>query len=356
MNRIIKTSGIGNFWQFSLFIVFGVLSCLPIIAASQSEHRQQVNQTEKQVGQAKPAPKSTASGPKSPVAKPPQDPGETIRINSNLVAVPVSVTDAAGQPIRSLTADDFQVEEGGQSQQVFALGEPGKTPVELALLFDVSGSVNERFQFEQQAASRFLKEVLKPNDAASIFSIGFHPNLIQPRIMNVDKTVAAALSIQPTKDATAFFDSVVEAAQYLGKTAEPGTRRAVVVISDGEDTVSEKYGRNDALRELQRTDCLFYSINPSGRSIRLNNISLIGQEGMAALASATGGVAFLPDSFEDLDKMFRQITAELQAQYLLGYYSPDERADGGFRRISVRVQKRPDLRVRARQGYYAPKA
>ena len=94
---------------------------------------------------------------------------------------------------------------------------------------------------------------------------------------------------------------------------------------------------------------------PSGSSIRLNKISLKAQEGLATLASATGGAAFLPDNAEDLDKVFRQITAELQAQYLLGYYSPDERADGGFRRITVRVPKRPDLRIRARQCYYAPK-
>jgi Ca-activated chloride channel family protein len=128
------------------------------------------------------------------------------------------------------------------------------------------------------------------------------------------------------------------------------------VISDGEDTLCEKFGRGDALRELQRADCLFYSINPSGSSIRLNVISAKAQDGMAMLASATGGAAFLPNSDEDLDKVFRQIAAELQAQYLLGYYSPDERTDGAFRRITVRVPKRPDLRVRARQGYYAPKA
>src|SRR5262249_36127174 len=114
----------------------------------------------------------------------------------------------------------------GKSQQLVTLGEPGKTPVELALLFDVSVSVHARFQFEQEAASRFLKEVLKPKDAVSIFTIGFHPKLIQSRIASVDKAVAAALGIRPTKDATAFFDSVVEAAQYLGKTAEPGARRA----------------------------------------------------------------------------------------------------------------------------------
>jgi Ca-activated chloride channel family protein len=174
--------------------------------------------------------------------------------------------------------------------------------------------------------------------------------------VGVEKAVVAALAVNPTKEATAFFDTVVEAARYLGKTAEPGSRRAVVVISDGEDTLSENYVLGDALRELQRADCLFYSINPSGPSIRLNKINMKGQDGMVRLASATGGAAFLPDSLEDLDRVFRQITAELQAQYLLGYYSTDERTDGAFRRITVRVLKRPDLRVRARQGYYAPKA
>jgi VWFA-related protein len=179
---------------------------------------------------------------------------------------------------------------------------------------------------------------------------------MKARDKNADRVISGVMSISPTKEPTAFFDSVVEAAHYLDNTAETGTRRVVVVISDGEDTLSERYKRIDALRELQRTDCLFYSINPSGPSIRLNVIRAAGQQGMASLAAATGGSAFVPDKIEDLDAVFRQIANELQAQYLLGYYSTDERMDGGFRRISVRIAKRADLRVRARQGYYAPKA
>jgi len=353
---------LGNLRRISLFVVLGALVCLlSLSVVSQSERSQPINQTQKQAeSQAKPAPKPTPTPTTAqPVTKAEksqaEEQGGTIKINSNLVAVPVSVTDASGQPVRNLVAEDFLLEEEGKSQQVVTLGEPGKTPVELALLFDVSGSVYERFQFQQQAASRFLREVLKPNDAVSIFTIGFRPKLVQSRVVGADKAVAAALAVSPTKEATAFFDTVVEAAQYLAKTAEPGARRAIVVISDGEDTLSENYRLSDALKELQRADCLFYSINPSGPSIRLNKISMKGQEGMASLASATGGAPFLPEKPEDLDKVFRQITAELQAQYLLGYYSTDEQADGGFRRITVRVLKRPDLRLRARQGYYAPK-
>jgi VWFA-related protein len=355
--------GIENLRRLLLIVLFGVLSRhLAVSAVGQSEHARLVTQTRQPAeGQTRPAPKPTPTpaivrSPNKNEPSPAQEQSETIKINSSLVSVPVSVTDPSGEPVRNLAADDFQIEEEGKAQQVVALGEPGKTPVELALLFDVSGSVFERFQFQQQAASRFLKEVLKPNDAASIFTIGLRPKLVYPRVVGVDKAVAAALAINPTKEATAFFDTVVEAAKYLGSTSESGARRAIVVISDGEDTLSEHFGRGDALRELQRADCLFYSINPSGPSIRLNVISTKAQDGMVMLASATGGAAFLPDGDRDLEKVFRQIAAELQSQYLLGYYSPDERTDGGFRRITVRVPKRPELRVRARQGYYAPKA
>src|SRR5215831_2509433 len=362
MRVTMSVKGVDNLRQVMLIVLFGALTCYLTIrgvsAIGQSERAQPAPQTQRpSETQTKPAPTPPAAQPPKKAEPPPaQEQDVSIKINSNLVAVPVSVTDASGEPVSNLAADDFRVEEEGKEQQVVALGEPGKTPVELTLLFDVSGSVYERFQFQQQAASRFLKEVLKPNDAASIFTIGLRPKLVHTRAVGGDAAVAAAMAVSPTKEATAFFDTVVEAAQYVGKTAETGSRRVVVVISDGEDTISDKYKLPDASKELQRADCLFYSINPSGPSIRLNVISIKAQNGMISLASSTGGAAFLPDGDAALDKVFRQIAAELQAQYLLGYYAPDERADGAFRRITVRVPKRPDLRVRARQGYYAPKS
>jgi len=327
-----------------------MMSSLPFAVAGYTQRTGQISQSQDPAN-----PKTTPSTTKSP-QKPAETQEETFRINSNLVAVPVSVTDGSGQPVSNLTVNDFLLDEEGKAQQLVSLGQPGKTPIEIALLFDVSGSVNKRFEFEQQAASRFLKQVLKSGDASSVFSIGFTPKLVQSREMNADKVISSVMSMAPTRDATAFFDSVVEAARYLSNTAAPGTRRVLIVISDGEDNQSENFRLTEALRELQRTDCVFYSINPSGPSIRLNKISMKGQEGMTSLALVTGGAAFLPDKLEDLDAVFRQITAELQAQYLLGYYSSDERTDGGYRRINVRVAKRSDLRVRARKGYYAPKA
>jgi Ca-activated chloride channel homolog len=305
----------------------------------------------------KPTPQPSSPVPVVPEKKAePEEAGEVLRIESKLVAVPVSVTDLKGEPIRNLKPEDFRLEEEGKQQQLVALGDPGKTPLELSLLFDISGSVYERFKFQQDAAARFLKQVIKPKDAVSIFSIGLYSKMTTARTPEVDSALAGLMSLTPTKEGTAFFDTVGDAAKYISKTAEPGTRHVIVVISDGEDNNSDRFHLREVAQELQRGDCLFYSINPSGPSIWLNKVSLKGHQGMTTLAQQTGGAVFLPEKFEDLDAVFRQIAAELQAQYLLGYYSTDEKTDGGFRKIAVNVPNRPDLRVRARQGYYAPKA
>lgn len=279
----------------------------------------------------------------------------TLRIDSRLVAVPVSVTDANGNPVRNLKAEDFVLEEDGKPQPVQSLGEPGKTPIELALLFDVSKSVRSRFDFEREAAGRFLQEALKRGDAVTIFAIGRTPQIAFARTDNAERAIAGIKTIEPTEESTAFFDTVVKASRHLQDTSNPETRRVVVALSDGEDTSSQRFVLNDALREVQRAEAVFYAINPSGPSIFLNKISVRGNQGMQKMAEESGGMAFLTDKVEDLQKVFSQITAELQAQYLLGYYSPNETRDGKFRRISVRVPKQGELRIRAKSGYFAPK-
>jgi Ca-activated chloride channel family protein len=354
---------IRNFRRLKSLAVFSIASglilalILAMTAAGQSTSERRTDGAPQQQRPEQPKqeqPKQDAQKP--PEKKPAPDPEpEIIRINTNLVAVPVSVTDAQGNPVRNLTVEDFQIEEEGVKQAVQSLGEPGKTPIELALLFDVSRSIRNRFDFERETAGRFLKQILKPGDAVSVFSIGATPILSVLRTESAESAVAATAAIQPTEDSTAFFDTVVRASHHLNDSSNPGVRRVMVVISDGEDTNSERFRLGDAKRELQRADALFYAINPSGPSIHLNKISTKGHEGMIALANETGGVAFLPDKIDDLTKVFNQIAAELQAQYLLGYDSSTETNDGKFRRITVQIPKHPELRIRARSGYYAPK-
>ena len=304
--------------------------------------------------QSPPPPPPPPTQTTKPAQNPPEEQDEAIRLTSRLVLVPLSASDVAGRPVLNLTTDDLVVEEQGRPQAISSLGEPGKVPTEIALLFDISASIHGQFAFEQQAAVRFIKQVLKPADAVSVFSIGTTPRIVKTRTGSSDEAVAGVMTLEPVKESTAFFDAVVDAALYLGKNGEAGSRRVLIVISDGEETNSVRHKLPDALRELQKNDCLFYSINPSGQALNLNSVSIRGQNGMESMSAQTGGKAFVPETSRDLEAVFRQIADELQAQYLLGYYSTDERADGGFRPITVRAPKRPELRLRFRQGYYAP--
>jgi Ca-activated chloride channel family protein len=277
-----------------------------------------------------------------------------IRVSSNLVTVPVSVTDASGRPVENLAVSDFRVEEDDRPEQVAQLAEPGRTPLELALLFDISGSVSPRFLFEQSAALHFLERVYQPGDRIAIMAIAQEPLMVQEITGDLQAALSSLRNLSPTRGVTAFYDSVVEAAHLLRKASVPDSRRVEVVISDGEDNNSRLFGLAEALREVQRSDCIFYSINPGGPSINLNRLSMRGQGDMQSLAIGTGGQAFLPEGLSDLEAIFTRISSELRAQYLLEYYSSNTRYDGEFRHIVVTIPGRPELRIRARQGYYAP--
>jgi Ca-activated chloride channel family protein len=275
-----------------------------------------------------------------------------IRVSTNLVTVPVSVTDAAGHAVRDLEIGDFRIAEDGDVEPISKMTEAGQSPLQLALLFDLSGSVNSRFEFQQQAATRFLEKVWKLGDTVSIITFSEEPQIRLRGSKSLPDALQELARLQPTEGATAFFDSVVLSAQVLHQFAAPETRQAEIVLSDGADNRSDGTIA-DALREVQRSDAVFYSINPSGASIRLNAINLKGQNDLASLASATGGTAFVSDKAADLDDIFGRIATELRVQYLLSYYSLNPHFDGKFRQIEVSIPKRPDLRVHARQGYYA---
>ncbi|MEJ7713039.1 MAG: hypothetical protein WKF84_25155 [Pyrinomonadaceae bacterium] len=167
------------------------------------------------------------------------------------------------------------------------------------------GSTRGRFTFQREAASRFLKQVLRVNDRATVFAIDVKPRLEQVRT-GAEQATAKLAMIEPTRQPTAFYDTVAEAARYLQKETPGRHRRVIVAISDGEDTYSQELQTvQAALAEVQRADAVFYSINPSGQALRLNIISRRGQNEMEMLANGTGGGAFIPEVIEDLDEDFR---------------------------------------------------
>lgn len=342
----------------------------------------------------------------TPVPPPIDQSDEVIKVDSRLVVVPVSVTDSKGQPVLGLTTKDFRVREENKNQQIENVSDADKVPLEIALLFDVSASTDAMFKFEQETAAQFLRDVMRPDDRATIITVGEKPVIISAR-ETAEKAAAAISMIQPTKQFTAFYDSVAQAADYLQKNSPTGRRKVIVVISDGEDTNSiriaqaiqngytklgEKINsidlkmlreytvetRNAAsireqsrvLKTIQNADTVFYSINPAGSSYQLNKISQFGQENMQKFADETGGTAFLP-KFQPIDlkdtmqnsvnsrrnqemltKIFQQLANELQAQYLVQYYSEEDFQNGRYVKLDVGLNTPQNYKVRARQGYF----
>jgi Ca-activated chloride channel family protein len=323
----------------------------------------------------------------TPTPKPPeQEVLDVVRVSSNLVMVPVSVTDAQGNAVQGLTKTDFRLVEEGKQQEISDIGDPEQVPLAIALLFDVSSSVSQKgfFASQQNAAATFLRLVMKPADKAAIFTITDKATMIQP-LASAETSTAKMLTIPAATSAvpTAFYDTVTAAAKYLTDAAPSNHRRVIVVLSDGDDNFSEMIrelsiaearaiqngqstisGTRAGLQErhrravqnvqqvVQKADAIFYSVNPGGPSVRLNQISMRAESGMEAIAETTGGTAFVPESDQDLDRVFRQVAAELRGQYLLQYYANAEAPPNQFRRIQVTVPARGDVRIRARQGYY----
>jgi VWFA-related protein len=276
----------------------------------------------------------------------------TIRVASNLVLTPVWVADSGGNTVRDLKLEDFAIEENGIKVAAARLGEPGEAPLELAMLFDLSGSVFPQFELERQAAARFLKRIMRPHDSVVIISVANEPKVMQARTASLEEALHAVAMVKPTTQATAFYNSVSKAASMLREAERPDARRVIIALSDGEDNRSIGNKQADVLRALQLTNCLFYSINPRGSSYKSNIFSRRAQESMGSLAQQTGGASFVADTIEELATFYDNIADELQGQYLLGYYSPAKSGIGIYRKIVISVRGRVDFQVKARPGYY----
>ncbi len=333
----------------------------------------------------------------------PQDSGEVIKVSSRLVVVPVSVTDSNGQPVLGLNAQSFRISEDGRAQEIDQVTDAENTPLEIALLIDVSGSINPLFDFEIKTAAQFLETVMKPDDRATIFLIGDKPISLVAR-EDAAQAASRLRTIVPSGKFTAFYDTVAVAAQYLRKNAPVRSRRVILALTDGEDNwsdltreaekanyldidinrltterrnqlaartnASHVVAQDKILRELQNADTVFYVINPAGDSYTLNSISKRAQIGLAKFAGETGGTAFLPRFLstkmkdplqnagnarrneETLTRIFNQLASELRAQYLIQYYSEGDYPPNKLIKLDVGLLNRGDLRVRSREGYY----
>ncbi len=288
---------------------------------------------------------------------------EIVRVSSNLVIASVSVTDAKGQPVLGLKSRDFSIEEDGRAQEIVQIGDPEQVPLDIALLIDVSSSVSERFAFEEQAATRFLKQVLRSADRATIFAIDRTPRLEQAltsapvlakNTPEQHRRVILVISDGEDNFSNLVRDSAVAAyrATKDENDSTPAARQRIRTASEAALLAGHRKAQEEVQQEVQKANAVFYAINPSGQALRLNVISTRAQNGMQNLAIATGGTAFVPEKTENLEAVFDRIASELRSQYLLQYYSNNKSGGASFRRINVSTPAQPQLHVRAREGYF----
>jgi Ca-activated chloride channel family protein len=288
---------------------------------------------------------SNTQAPKSDAGEQSDEVTDVVRVTSNLVPVPATVVDNRGIAVTNLKLEDFELKVDGQPNAISEISR-ADTPVRMAMLFDNSDSLSESREFEKRAAVRFFRNVLRPVDQAAVFSVSTDVTLAEPLTNDSRRLELSIESFGKPEGATSLFDGIIQAGAYL--KPYPG-RRVIVIVSDGVDTTS----RADFDTTMQRAladDCQIYVVQ-TGLYESANLRALAAERRMQEFAAQTGGAVYIPKSAEDLDDAFAQISADLAQQYILSYYPGQDKRDGKYHIIAVRVKTRPNARVRARKGF-----
>jgi len=280
-----------------------------------------------------------------------QGPGVRFRAGVDVVLLNVTVTDGARRYVTDLDLGDFTVLEEGRPQNI-TFSRKADVRMALALLIDSSASMEQALPVAQDAAVGFVRQ-LGPADAASVIDFDSRVNVLAP--FTNDKTaLETAIRSAASGGSTAIYNAVYIALRELGKIRlddeqEGLHRRAIVVLSDGEDT-SSLVSFDEALDAALRSDTVIYTI---GLGIEASVTRRSGDPSfvLTRLAQQTGGRAFFPTVAKDLAGVYADIRDELANQYLLAYISTSDRT-GQWRRVNVRVN-RPGVTVRTKQGYFA---
>jgi VWFA-related protein len=275
----------------------------------------------------------------------------TIKKRVDEVNVLFIATNRRGKFVRNLNQNDFAIlDDHKPPQSIVNFRRETDLPLQLGLLVDTSGSIHSRFEFEQQAAISFLQHTLRPKfDKAFVVGFNGRSHLAQDF---TDDAQLLAVGVQGLRSGggTALYDAVYRACRdKLIKTqTDRPVRRAIIVISDGEDNQSE-VSKGQALEMAQRAEVIIYAISTDDSGLILR-----GDKALQELAEATGGRAFFPFKMKDITRSFAAIEDELRSQYVVSYRPADFDADGRYRTIEITALKK-DLQVRARKGYYAPR-
>ena len=276
------------------------------------------------------------------------------------VRLPITVVDKKGQFVPGLTQNDFLVFEDKQAQQIETfsddLGE--SLPLYVAVLMDTSPSTAGKLKFEQESAMNFIQTVVRPRRDRVLFATFDHQiELKQDFTDKLDLLDRAVFGVKKLGTQTALYDAIWQFCDE--KLRSVSGRRVLVVITDGEDTYSRAV-LNDAIDIAQRTETTIYVISTkAGLSgtvpgVRLGEVKDKVDNSLVKLAEETGGMAFFTGDMLSLERSFTKINKELRAQYLVTYKPGNDRYDGSFRKIEVRLANgQGGLKVRTKQGYKA---
>jgi len=278
-----------------------------------------------------------------------QDDDDVVRVNTDLVVLNLTVTDKAGQYVKALKLSDFKIYEDGvevtpKMITSFSLQE---APYAAVVLLDSSGSMEARFSLARSAAIRFL-DGLRPEDVAAVYRFDSKVERVQE--FSGGRDLAPMAYAIRAKGMTTLNDAIVEAANTLA--SRPEQRKAIVVLSDGMDTFS-KATSEKAVESALAVGASIFAVDMSqvevGASAR--------QQAAASLrsfAEKTGGRFIATPGGPALRDAFTGIAEELGHQYAVAYRPSNQKHDGKWRTLEVKVQ-REDLTVRTRKGYRAPK-
>jgi VWFA-related protein len=357
----------------------GLIVC--VIAAALSISAQQLPPTQPSGTAPPPAAQAPASAPATPATNPPAPPPQapaptspeggqgptTIVRNVNLVDVQFSVLNRRQKLITDLQKENFRVFDDGVAQSIASFSRQTDLPLRIGLLLDTSNSIRARLQFEQDAAVDFLYNVIhRGRDQAFVMTFDDQPEVTQDFTDDLDK-LQISIRKQRAGGATALYDAVYQACADKLLHAnipagEPVIRRVLVIISDGDDNLSQK-SRSQALEMAQRAGVVIYTISTStdwltpedssdpNKNADRKYVKEGGDLVLQNMADAAGGRAFFPYRVDDLNQSFLDIGDELRSQYSIAWAPFGREADGKYHTIKIQVDQK-DLIVRARAGYY----
>jgi Ca-activated chloride channel family protein len=326
-------------------VAFAVCCGLVCAGAQQTQSAQQPGPQQKKGDQAKPG------GAKQDNT----DPGQIKTVTVN-VRLPVTVTDKDNRFVVDLNGTDFEITEDKTQQAIISFQPQSNLPLDVAVLMDTSNSVKPKLKFEKDAAYSFLETVLKyRRDRALFVTFDSQVELRQDFTNRLDLLTKAIDKVK-AQGGTKMYDAIYSVCEEkMMAPTSLGRRHAMVVITDGEDTESERELK-DTIDIAQRSETTVYVISTKSGGffgVQAGMVDRKEDKELKRLAEETGGRAFFTAEVIELERSLAGIARELRSQYLIAYEPTNGNYDGKYRQVEVRLPKHKDLRIRTKKGYTA---